>query len=219
MSSIYLSHNNIVSSLGFDSSTVVDQISEEVSGLRLVDRPSMLNRPFYSSLIPEDRLNKSFNRLDVSSSFTRLEKMLIVSLEKTLKASELKLTDRVGLMVSTTKGNIDVLEDDSNFPEERAYLGALGEKIQKYFGFITEPIVLSNACVSGILAIAVAKRLIDQGKFDHIFVVAGDLVTQFIISGFNSFQALSDEPCRPYCKSRSGHQHRRSGRQRFSYQG
>ncbi len=204
MSSIYLSHNNIISSLGFDSSSVVNQISEEVSGLRLVDRPSMLNRPFYSSLIPEDRLNKSFNRLDGNSSFTRLEKMLIVSLEKTLKASELKLTDRVGLMVSTTKGNIDVLEDNSNFPEERAYLGALGEKIQKYFGFITRNIVLSNACVSGILAIAVAKRLIDQGKFDHVFVVAGDLVTQFIISGFNSFQALSEEPCRPYCKSRSG---------------
>lgn len=34
--------------------------------------------------------------------------------------------------------------------------------------------------------------------------MAGDLVTPFILSGFNAFQALSNEPCRPYCKTRKG---------------
>ena len=204
MNSTYLSHNSIVSSLGFDSVTVVDQISNEVSGLRLIDEPKILDRPFYSSMISEDVLNNAFDRLQSRSPNTRLEKMLMVSLENTLKASELELTDRVGLIVSTTKGNIDVLEEDSKFPKERAYLSALGAELQNHFGFTTEPIVVSNACVSGVLAIVAAQRLIDQGKFDHVFVVAGDLVTKFIISGFNSFQALSDVPCRPYCKSRSG---------------
>lgn len=204
MSSTYLSHNNIVSSLGFDSVTVVNQISEEVSGLRLIDEPKILDRPFYSSIIPNKKLNEAFDQLKDHPQSTRLEKMLMVSLEKTLKASEIELTDRVGLIISTTKGNIDVLEDDSKLPKERAYLSTLGKEMQTYFGFTTEPIVLSNACVSGILTIAVAKRLITQGKFDHVFVVAGDMVTKFIISGFNSFQALSDLPCRPYCKTRSG---------------
>ncbi len=204
MSSTYLSYNNIVSSLGFDCVTVVDQISREVSGLRLVEEPKILDRPFYSSIISEDILNDAFGQLKTDSPFTRLEKMLMVSLDKTLKASEMELTDRVGLIVSTTKGNIDVLEDDSKFPKERAYLSALGKEIQRYFGFTTEPILISNACVSGVLAIVVAKRLINVGKFDHVFVVAGDLVTKFIVSGFNSFQALSNVPCRPYCKSRSG---------------
>lgn len=241
MASTYLSYNNIISSLGFDSVTVVDQVVKEVSGLQRVDEPQILGRPFYSSLIPEGILNDAYDPLipipssrstgnDSSSpttavptarttltstgrissstkrisSSTRLEKMMIVSLEKTLKAAQLKLTDRVGLIVSTTKGNIDVLETGSRFPKERAYLGVLGKEIQSFFGFATEPIVLSNACVSGVLAISVAKRLINQEKFDHIFVVAGDLVTKFILSGFNSFQALSDAPCRPYSISRSG---------------
>jgi len=204
MNKTYLSYNNIVSSLGFDSETVVDQISQEVSGLRLIEDSKFLNRPFYSSLIPEDNLKNAFNLLEIDSPYTRLEKMLMVSLENTLKASGVALTDRVGLIVSTTKGNIDVLESESKFPKERAYLSVIGKELQSYFKFTTEPIILSNACVSGILAIAVAKRLIIQGKFDHVFVVAGDLVTKFIVSGFNSFQALSDEPCRPYCKSRSG---------------
>lgn len=204
MPSTYLSYNNIVSSLGFESVSVVDKISDEVSGLRLVDEPKILDRPFYSSMISEDVLNDAFDRLYTKSPNTRLEKMLMVSLENTLKTSELELTDRVGLIISTTKGNINVLEENSKFPKERAYLSVLGAELQNYFGFATEPIVVSNACVSGLLAIAVAKRLIDQGKFDHVFVVAGDLVTKFIISGFDSFQALSTEPCRPFCKSRSG---------------
>ncbi|MDT7828592.1 beta-ketoacyl synthase N-terminal-like domain-containing protein [Pricia sp. S334] len=204
MGKVYLSHNNIISSLGFDSPFVIDQISAEVSGLHLVDEPKILPRPFYASMIPKEDLDDAFGKLEAESSHTRLEKMLMVSLDKVLKAPEIELTDRVGLILSTTKGNIDVLESESPFPEKRAYLSVLGQTLQHYFGFVTEPIIVSNACVSGVLALVTAQRLIDQGKFDHVFVVAGDLVTKFIISGFNSFQALSDAPCRPYCASRSG---------------
>ncbi|HLT52143.1 MAG TPA: beta-ketoacyl synthase N-terminal-like domain-containing protein, partial [Arenibacter sp.] len=91
-----------------------------------------------------------------------------------------------------------------SLPPERAYLATLGNIIKEYFGFKTEPIVLSNACVSGILAISVAKRFITQGTFDQVFIVGGDVVTPFILSGFQSFQALSDQPCKPYDKHRSG---------------
>ncbi|HDZ14607.1 hypothetical protein LCGC14_1263780 [marine sediment metagenome] len=204
MSRAYLSYNNIVSSLGFDSTSVVNQISDEVSGLVPVHNIEILDRPFYASILSQEALNAVFNDLPTLSSQTRLEKMMIVSLEKIIKTSGVELTNRVGLIISTTKGNIDTLDEDSKFPEKRAYLDALGLEIQEYFGFTQTPIIVSNACVSGVLALVVAKRMIAQGSFDHIFVVAGDMVTKFIISGFNSFQALSDEPCRPYCKTRSG---------------
>jgi len=204
MPKVILSHNNIISSLGFDSATVVNQISKEASGLELIAEPKISLRPFYSSMISSDSLQEAFAVLDSEKPYTRLEQMLMVSLSKILKTSKLELTNRVGLIISTTKGNIDVLEADSTFPKERGYLSVLGKEIQNHFDFKTVPIVLSNACVSGVLALAVAKRLVNQDTFDHVFVVAGDLVTKFIISGFNSFQALSDVPCRPYCKTRSG---------------
>ncbi|TDA88124.1 beta-ketoacyl synthase, partial [Halomonas marinisediminis] len=63
---------------------------------------------------------------------------------------------------------------------------------------------VSNACVSGILAVAVAKRYIEQGEYDHVFITSGDVITEFILSGFNSFQALSSEPCKPYDANRKG---------------
>lgn len=204
MDKIYLSHNNIVSTYGFDSLSAIDAIKKEQTGLQLTEDTSMLPRPFYSSQIAQGSLEKKYAELNPREAHTRLEKMLLVSLADTISKSNLELTTRVGLIVSTTKGNIDVLETNNPFSEDRAYLSVLGEKIKTFFGFQNEPIVLSNACVSGVLALTVAKRYINLGRFDQVFVVGGDLVTQFILSGFNAFQALSDEPCRPYCKTRSG---------------
>jgi len=204
MSKVYLSYNNIVSSFGFDSSTAVQNVKNEVSGLQLIKDKQILPEPFYASIIDRKKLQAEFKNLNSNENYTDLEQMLLVSLGKTITASQLELTDRVGLIISTTKGNIDVLEAESPFQKKRAYLGELAKVVKDFFGFVTEPLVLSNACVSGVLAVAVAKRFIEQERFDHVFVVGGDLVTRFILSGFNSFQALSQEPCRPYCKTRSG---------------
>ena len=204
MNDTYLSYNNIVSSFGFNSEVAVQNVKNEVSGLHCINDQRLLPEPFYASLIDQEKLYGEFETLDPKGNYTRLEKMMLVSLSKTINASQLKITDRVGLIISTTKGNIDVLEKDSSFLQERAYLSELGKTIKIFFGLRSKPIVLSNACVSGVLAVAVAKRFIEQGRFDHVFIVSGDLVTKFILSGFNSFQALSNEPCRPYCKTRSG---------------
>lgn len=204
MNDVFLSYNNIVSSLGFDSASNINQISSEKSGLRLTHETAILKQGFYSSQVDVDLLAEKYGLLDSKEKHTRLEKMLLVSLAETISKSEVELTDRVGLIISTTKGNIDVLEKDNPFEDERAYLGVLGENIKEFFRFENKAIVLSNACVSGVLAVAAAKRLIRHGTYDHIFVVGGDLVSKFVLSGFNAFQALSDEPCRPYCKTRSG---------------
>ena len=204
MNRTYLSYNNIVSSLGFDSETVADQISKEISGLALINDPLLLSRPFPAASIASNVLQNAFAKLQTKVGYTRLEQMLLISVSKTLVQSKLVLTDRVGLIVSTTKGNIDVLDASSGFPEERSYLTGLGGVLKEYFGFKTEPIIVSNACVSGVLAIAVAKRMMQTSLYDDAYVVAGDAISEFVLSGFNSFQAMSNEPCKPYDKERTG---------------
>jgi 3-oxoacyl-[acyl-carrier-protein] synthase-1 len=204
MIDVYLSHNNIISSLGFDSKSVVKKIGNEISGIDLIDDNSKFSSPFYSSLISPTELERAFEELKSDGKYTRLEKMLLISLKAVIDNSDIELDDKVGLIISTTKGNIDVLEEGSSFPKERAYLSNLGKLVKDFFGFKNEAIVISNACVSGLLSIAASKKYINQGKFKHVFVVSGDIVTEFILSGFNSFQALSDLPCQPYSKNRSG---------------
>ncbi len=204
MYNCYVSHNNIVSSFGFDTANAIENIKNEISGLALITDKNVLPNPFYASCLDPQKLRDEYQQLNPKENHMRLEQMLLVSLSGVITKSGLAINERVGLIISTTKGNIDALDDKNSFPKERAYLATLGNEVKTFFGFKNKAIVLSNACVSGVLAVATAKRLIKQGTYDHVFVAGGDLVTQFILSGFNAFQALSDQPCRPYCKTRSG---------------
>lgn len=204
MAKTFVSHNNILSSLGFDSEKVIGNISKGISGLEKYEDTSLLPEPFCASMISSEKIKEEFSKIADASKFTKLEQMLILSLKNVIDVSNILLNEKVGLIISTTKGNIDVLEKDSDFPESRAYLSELGKIIQNFFGFKNEAIILSNACVSGVLAISAAKLFISEGKYDHVFITSGDLVTKFTLSGFNSFQALSAEPCKPYDKNRTG---------------
>lgn len=204
MTKCYLSYNNIISHLGFDTTAVFDQIKNGKSGIRLIEDPSRFYKPFYGNCIPSTILNAQFSILDQSKAYTRLEKMMLLTLSKTIAEAQINLDDKVGLIISTTKGNIDVLKNQNKFAQERAYLGHLGQLIANYFGFRNEPIIISNACVSGVLALGIAKRYVQEGIYDHVFIVAGDIISDFVLSGFNSFQALSDGPCKPYDVARNG---------------
>jgi 3-oxoacyl-[acyl-carrier-protein] synthase I len=106
------------------------------------------------------------------------------------------------LIVSTTKGNIGLLEKNQG-DHPRLHLHATAEFIKDKFGFARQ-IVVSNACISGVLAIVLGKRFIEAGKYDHVMVLGADVLSEFIISGFQSLLALSDEPCRPFDEHRKG---------------
>lgn len=204
MGDIFLSYNTIFSNLGFNSEMVCNRIQKGISGLETYEDTALLQEPFCASMLSSEVVKDTFSRIGDASKYTKLEQMMIFSLKNVIDAAKLPLNEKVGLIISTTKGNINVLEKDSTFPKSRAYLSELGKTIQKFFGFENEAIVLSNACVSGILAISVAKRLISEGRYDHIFIGSGDLVSKFTLSGFSSFQALSPDPCLPYDKNRIG---------------
>ena len=128
MPKTFLSYNNIFSNLGFDSETVVENISSGNSGLEKFDDTSLLPEPFCASMISSKIVEEKFSKIGNTSKFTKLEQMIILSLKEVIDDSNIPLNERVGLLISTTKGNIDVLESKSNFPESRAYLSDLFPK-------------------------------------------------------------------------------------------
>jgi len=205
MKAVYISSNNILSPLGFNTFENISQISIEKSGIKL---QSIIGKtPSYAALIDDDYLNQVFNTEAISNvnDFSKLEKMMILSLVDTISKASFPITDRTLLIIATTKGNINILNSKKNhISESRVYLSELGKQIKKFFGFKNEPIILSNACVSGLLAIVVAKRLIQNEFYDNAFIVGGDIVSEFTMSGFQSFKAISDQPCKPFSKYRRG---------------
>lgn len=201
---VYITETNCITPLGFDVETNIKNIEKEVSGIRLHHNQSMMKLPFYASIIDNGDLDSTFAKLAPTENHTRLEKMMILALQPIVEKSEVLLNGKIGFILSTTKGNITALQNPSEENFKQAHLQELAKKVAAFFGFKTEPIVISNACISGILALSVAKRLIQCKLYDHIFIVAGDEVSEFVLSGFNSFQAMSDLPCKPYSKNRNG---------------
>lgn len=206
MKRVYITHDSIVSPLGMNSISNIAQVAKGTSGIKAHSNAHILPQPFHASIIETAILESNFVQFNTSESYTRLEKMMILSLDNIIKTLPKKViqSDKTGLIISTTKGNIDVLDQASTFPAKRAYLAQLGVVIKDFFGFKNQAILLSNACVSGILAVAVAKRLIQSDVYDQVLITSGDLVTSFILSGFNSFQAISKTACQPFSKNRTG---------------
>lgn len=197
---VYITDYNCVTPLGFDVASNWNALLQGKSGVakhKVIEN----QEAFYASIIGSEKLEEEFNRVFDNKDFTRLEKMFLLSLKPLVERHN--ITEETAFILSTTKGNISLLKNQATLPEG-AYLSSLAQKIADFFGFKTKPIVVSNACVSGVMAIAVAKNMIQAGKYKDAFVVAGDEISEFVISGFNSFQAIGSEPCQPYDKNRSG---------------
>lgn len=200
MKEVYITDYNCVTPLGFDVESNWKAILEGKSGVALHKVSDNLEA-FFVSKIDSEKLEEEFKRFFDNQDFTRLEKMFLLSLKPLVERHQ--ISDNTAFILSTTKGNISLLKNESNLPES-VYLSKLAQKLADFFGFKTKPIVVSNACVSGVMAISVAKNMIQAGKYKDAFVVAGDEISEFVISGFNSFQAIGSEPCKPYDKNRNG---------------
>ncbi|MDR7208591.1 beta-ketoacyl synthase N-terminal-like domain-containing protein [Flavobacterium piscis] len=201
---VFINETNCITPLGFDVDSNIEAILRGDSGIQLHNDISLMPIPFYGSVISNEKINSTFEKISTETKYTRLEKMMILALEPIIKSSGVELNSKTAFILSTTKGNVTALKDDSEKSFQNAHLDVLAKNIADFFGFKTQPIVVSNACVSGILAVSVAKRMIQSELYDQVFVVAGDEVSEFVLSGFNAFQAMSDLPCKPYSKNRTG---------------
>jgi len=197
---VYITDYNCVTPLGFDVLSNWNALLEGKSGVAL-HKIIENQEPFYASMINSEKLNEEFNKNFDNQDFTRLEKMFLLSLKPLVEKHN--VSEETAFILSTTKGNISLLKNQKTLPES-VFLSTLAQKIADFFEFKTKPIVVSNACVSGVMAIAVAKNIIQVGKYKDAFVIAGDEISEFVISGFNSFQAIGTEICKPYDKNRDG---------------
>ena len=137
--------------------------------------------------------------------FTHFESMVIRSVEEALSRAPINLSDaRTLFVLSTTKANVAELCDTESGTSHYLPPGETALKIARHLGFTTAPIVVSNACISGVSAQLIAMRLLEAGVYDKAVVCGADTVSEFTISGFRSFMSLSPLPCRPFDLERTG---------------
>ena len=208
---VYFRSDNIISSLGYNTEENFNSMANNKIGIVDIDDCNIYPDTFPASMIDENRLNKEFEGIPEvyakHGSYTKLEKMLISSIHDALGKTDIDITSsRTGILLSTTKGNIGLLakDNDTAIERDRVLLWKLGDEIQNFFGNPNKVVVISNACISGVLAINIAAMYINAGMFDNVIVTGGDLVTRFVLSGFMSFLALSPSACKPFDTNRDG---------------
>ena len=196
----YIIADNIISPLGETSEENYLSVKAGRSGIRAYE-PGTCNIPegFYASLLFED-----FETLAIKSAqkaIANAQKNIenaqkdIGNKQKAIGNAQLELKGkRTAFILSSTKGNI----------EENISLADSAQRIASQLGIDAKPIVVCNACISGLSALILGNRLIDSDLYDAAIVCGCDTPRQFILSGFQSLKALSPEPCRPFDMERMG---------------
>lgn len=189
----YIIADNIISPLGETSEENYLSVKAGRSGIRAYE-PGTYNIPegFYAFLLFED-----FETLALRSAQKAIANAQknIANERKTIGNGQLELKGkRTAFILSSTKGNI----------EENISLTDSAQRIASQLGIDAKPIVVCNACISGLSALILGNRLIDSGLYDAAIVCGCDTPRQFILSGFQSLKALSPEPCRPFDMERMG---------------
>ncbi len=198
---MYIAAHNIISPLGWTSEENFQQVVSDKSGIKLCSNRNISDSDFQASLIDEGVLKQKLAEHSGLENYTKLEQLSILSIKSIIKSVDVK-SKRTGFIFSTTKGNIDQLHKHTN-PSD-VLLASCAQKIADYFGFTSKAQVVSNACISGLAAFIVAKRYIDAGLYENVVILGADVLSKFIVSGFQSFQSLSAEPCKPFDTNRNG---------------
>src|SRR5690606_12031819 len=119
------------------------------------------------SSIDEDQAEVLFARFGLRSESSRIAKLAIAALFPLIQ--DRKTLGNSLLIVSTTKGNVKALAENDT---EASDIPTLAKNIATYFGFQKEPLIVSNACVSGLMALSIAKRFLQLGLFEEVYIVA-----------------------------------------------
>jgi len=200
---VFVVADNILSPLGKTTAENFSNLKQNISGVKLHRSAEISSQPFYASLFNGDENFLKNN----AHKYTKFEQLLIASVNDALLDSGINVADKkTVLIISSTKGNIRLLETGENNDalKKRIALPTSAKLVSEYFGFTTRPVIVSNACISGVLAIITGMRLLRSGQCENAVITGADVISKFILSGFESFQALSPQICKPFDSLRDG---------------
>ncbi len=194
---VYKIADNILSPLGETTEQNYQAVKAGRSALCRYSDHWQLPEPFSASLFSEAQWQAL-----AAEGLTPFEALATSSVRRALKDAAVDPARKgVVLIISTTKGNVDQLTQETT---DGLSPGASARKMARVLGFTTEPIVVCNACISGVSALLLAARLLEAGTYDVAVVCGADVQSRFVVSGFQSFHVVSSEACRPFDMERTG---------------
>ena len=186
MTEIFINSDNIVSPIGLTTAENFEQLKQNITGIKLRNDEVMSDQSFQAALFSNENFYSNLSK----NRYTKFEKLLITSIAGAIANSSISAADKkTVLIISSTKGNVSLLETEvpSDALNKRISLNTSAQLVADHFQFVNKPVVISNACISGLLAMLTGMRLIQSGQYEHAVVAGADVISKFVLSGFQSF--------------------------------
>ena len=162
--------------------------------------------------VPATKLSaNSLRRLD------RAAKMLLLAAHEAWLQSGWQPRENLPVVLGTTGGEMSLgekyLRQTVQFPFDKKSQPARvrhyqvqrqGIDLCDAFGFSGPVTNISNACASGANAIGHAFEMVRGGHAEKVLTGGYDALCRLTFAGFDSLQALSPAPCRPFDAARDG---------------
>ncbi len=193
---IYLGAASAICPVGNTLEAIYNEMVLGKTGIKNMPDAFGLGKGEFLGIVPE--------KLITVKESTKLRGLICSSIQQTINGlhdPSIIQGAETRLILCSTKGEVDKLETEGT---EAAHLYNLSAFLQEKYKLAHKPSIISSACISSLLGVINAARLIQSGVAKHVVVIGADLVTRFTLSGFISFYATATTPSKPYDKSRDG---------------
>jgi 3-oxoacyl-[acyl-carrier-protein] synthase-1 len=207
MNQVFAISDHILCALGTDSESVWNEMLKGHTGVKKIEDQRLFPEVFWAALVDNTQFDKAYKDSIIKGEHTRFEKFCLLTALGALQQSRINpASDETLFILSSTKGNIDLMEKKQagHYEADRLFMWHTARLVCDFFRNPNQPVIISNACISGVLALITAHDYLSRGLYKNAVVIGADIASEFVISGFQSFKSLSNGPCKPFDAQRDG---------------
>jgi 3-oxoacyl-(acyl-carrier-protein) synthase len=212
---IFITGTGMICAAGNNVSKVLFSLKHSITGISSLKNINTIhnNIPFAEVRLSNNELLEIAGIYKDTEKYSRTALFGIIAASEAMKGKENKTPQRIGLVSATTVGGMPLNEiyykDFLQAASHKNIIESLDcaentEQIADRFNIKHYIATVSTACSSSANAILIGARLIRHNRLDKVLVGGTDALTRFTISGFNSLEILSHEPCKPFDENRNG---------------
>jgi 3-oxoacyl-[acyl-carrier-protein] synthase II len=208
---VWITGMGMVSAAGAGAAEHLAAVREGRSG---ITRHAFFNGhapdPVFCGMIPESVLSQDLDAMAPD----RADRVLELAVREALAQAGENRPKQLDLSVGTTLGN---LHGGTRYYREKRERGEGDVSLVKHFlpcapaAHVTRAAhlggkrwTISSACGSGTAAIGLAFNRVRRGECAAMVAAGVDVLSPFVVAGFNSLRLVSQRACRPFDRDRDG---------------
>ncbi len=215
-SNIKINSFGMVNALGNNQQQVLASLRAGHSPGMKPFKADLLDRQYHCGVVDEKlpTIPTEFSQYDCRNNQLALAALLQIEEDIQLAKQQFGET-RIGVVMGTSTSGIKEAEialsaqqNGAGLPTSFSYkmqeIGALAEFVSGYLAVSGPSYVISTACSSSGKVFSAAARLLNANICDAVVVGGADSLCDLTLGGFDSLEAISEQPTNPFSVNRRG---------------